>query len=102
MDGTGRNTDPRALRSKAFIAESVGRVEEWVAPLNVTGERTPMFFVCPMSVDGACYGRLSEALGEDQPFYAFQVPSTERNPEIATSIRDLAQRLIVEFENACP
>jgi hypothetical protein len=102
MDGTGRNTDPRVLRSKAFVAESLGRVEEWVAPLNVTGERMPMLFVFPMSVDGACYGRLSEALGEDQPFYAFQVPSTERKPEIATSIPDIARRLIIEFENACP
>jgi hypothetical protein len=102
MDGTGRNTDPRALRSKAFVAESLGRVEEWLAPLNVTGERTPMFFVFPMSVDGACYGRLSEALGEDQAFYAFQVPSSERKPEIATSIPDIARRLIVEFENVCP
>jgi hypothetical protein len=101
MLGTGRNTDPRALRSKAFVAESLGRVEAWVARLNITGERTPMFFVFPMSVDGACYGRLSEALGEDEPFYAFQVPSTERKP-VATSILEIARRLIVEFENVCP
>jgi thioesterase domain-containing protein len=100
MDSTARNTDSRVLRNQAFIAESVNRVKTWIAPLNVTGKRTPMFFVFPMSLDGACYVRLSEALGEDQPFYAFQVPSKERKPEIATSIPDIAACLITEFEKA--
>lgn len=102
MDSTARNTDPRALRSQAFIAESVNCVKAWIAPLNITGQRIPMFFVFPMSLDGACYVRLSAALGEDQAFYAFQIPSKERNPEIATSIADIAGRLVAEFEQAYP
>ena len=98
MDSAVKNTDPRVLRNQAFIAESVNRVQTWIAPLNVRGKRTPIFFVFPMSLDGACYGRLSEELGEDQPFYAFQVPSKERKPEIATTIPDIARCLIAEFE----
>src|SRR6185503_5767092 len=100
MDSTVRNTDSRALRTRAFIAESINRVNTWIAPLNITGERIPMFFVFPISLDGACYVRLSEALGEDQPFYAFQIPSKERKPEIATSVPDIATSLVAELEKA--
>lgn len=97
---TTRNLDSRALRNQAFIAESINRVKLWVAPLNIRGERIPMFFVFPMSLDGASYVRLSEALGDDQPFYALQIPSKERKPELATSIPDVASRLVAEFEEA--
>ena len=102
MDGNARNTDPSILRNRAFIAESLNRVTSWIAPLNVTNQRTPMFFVFPMSLDAACYVRLSEALGEDQPFYAFQVPSQERKPNFATSVPGIGGRLIAEFEKAYP
>jgi thioesterase domain-containing protein len=102
MDGAARNTDPRILRNQAFIAESLNRVKAWIVPLNVTGKRTPMFFLFPMSLDAACYVRLSEALGDDQPFFAFQVPSKERKPDFATSIPDIGGRLIAEFEKAYP
>ena len=98
MDRTAGNPDPQTLRNQAFIAESVNRVKAWIAPLNLAGKRIPMFFVFPMSLDGACYVRLSKALGEDQPFYAFQVPSKERKPELATSISDIAERLVAEFD----
>jgi thioesterase domain-containing protein len=98
MDGPARNSDPRVLRNQAFTAESLNLVKAWVAPLNITGKQTPMFFVFPMSLDGACYVRLSEALGEDQPFYAFQIPSKERRPETVTSIPQLAGHLIAELE----
>jgi thioesterase domain-containing protein len=99
IDETAGNPDPCALRNRAFIAEAISRVKSWIAPLNIAGKRTPMFFVFPISLDGACYVRLSEALGDDQPFYAFQIPSKERKPETATSISDIAGRLVAEFEN---
>ena len=102
MDGTARSTDARILRNQAFIAESLNRVKAWIAPLNITSKRTPLFFVFPMSLDAACYVRLSEALGEDQAFYAFQVPSEERKPDFATSIPDIGGRLIAEFEKVYP
>lgn len=103
MDSTNARTiDPSALRNRAFFAESLNRVRTWIAPLNTSGTRVPMFFVFPMSLDGACYVRLSEALSEDQPFYAFQIPSKERKPETATSIPDIARRLVVEFERVYP
>jgi thioesterase domain-containing protein len=102
MDSAATNNDARVLRNRAFITESLNRVRGWIAPLNIAGKRTPMFFVFPMSLDGACYVRLSEALGEDQPFYAFQVPSKERKPEIATSVHDIAACLVAEFEKAHP
>lgn len=98
MGGTTGNTDPRALRNQAFIAESVNRAKEWIAPLNVTGKQPPLFFAFPMSLDGASYVRLAEAMGDDRPFYAIQLPSKERRPEFATSIADIAARLIAEFE----
>ena len=102
MHSAGRETDPRSQGNQAFIAESLNRVKTWIAPLNITGKRMPMFFVFPITLDGACYVRLSEALGEDQPFYAFQVPSKERKPELATSIPDIARRLIAEFDKTYP
>jgi thioesterase domain-containing protein len=102
MDSAARRTDPRALRSQAFTAESLNLVKAWTAPLNITGRETPMFFVFPMSLDGACYVRLSEALGDDQPFYAFQIPSKDRRPDIAASIPEMAARLIAEFEKVHP
>jgi thioesterase domain-containing protein len=98
MGSPARSTDPRGLRNQAFTAESLNLVKAWIAPLNVTGKQTPMFFVFPMSLDGACYVRLSEALGDDQPFYAFQIPSKVRRPEIATSIPDIAGCLVAEFQ----
>ena len=103
MDSTlAKTTDSRALRTHAFLAESLNRVRGWIAPLNIFGTRTPMFFVFPMSLDGACYVRLSEALGDDQPFYAFQIPSKERTPETATSVPDIARVLVAEFEQTYP
>jgi len=102
MDGSVGSSGSQALRNQAFIAESLDRVKAWIAPLNITDKRMPMFFAFPITLDAACYVRLAEARGDDQPVYAFQVPSKERKPALATSISDIARRLVAELEKTYP
>ena len=60
---------------------------EALVPVRPRGSRLPLFFVHPVSGDVLCYSDLASQLGERQPFYALQVPDTDRPletvPELA-------------------
>ncbi|MEV4423758.1 amino acid adenylation domain-containing protein [Streptomyces sp. NPDC049602] len=48
-----------------------------LVPVRTGGSRTPLVFVHPVGGDVLCYAELAELLGDDQPFYALQLPDTE-------------------------
>ncbi|MFE7603429.1 amino acid adenylation domain-containing protein, partial [Streptomyces sp. NPDC057494] len=48
-----------------------------LVPVRTGGARTPLVFVHPVGGDVLCYAELAELLGDDQPFYALQLPDTE-------------------------
>ncbi|WP_330301262.1 non-ribosomal peptide synthetase/type I polyketide synthase [Streptomyces sp. NBC_00503] len=69
------------------IREAGGSVRRTaLVPIRTGGTQTPLFFVHPVGGDVLCYGELASLLGEDQPFYALQVPDgepLETVPELA-------------------
>ncbi|MFB6630827.1 amino acid adenylation domain-containing protein [Streptomyces sp. NPDC056362] len=48
-----------------------------LVPVRTGGTRTPLVFVHPVGGDVLCYAELAELLGEEQPFYALQLPDAE-------------------------
>jgi thioesterase domain-containing protein len=98
------NALPRGkLRRDALLKEAEHKVVDTIVALNSMGDRTPIFFVYPVTGDGgATYVWLSESLGDEQPFYAFQVPTKQRTPHYVTSVTEIAACLIDEFENIYP
>ena len=70
-----------ALLGEAVRDTGAGLRRTAMVPVRTTGGRPPLFFVHPVGGDVLCYAELAALLGEDQPFYALQVPDA---PELAT------------------
>lgn len=75
----------------ASLAEAVrdagsGLKRTALVPVRTDGSRPPLFFVHPVGGDVLCYAELASLLGEEQPFYALQVPD---GPEL-TTVAELA------------
>ncbi|MGW8768955.1 amino acid adenylation domain-containing protein, partial [Streptomyces sp. NPDC055815] len=68
-----------------------------LVPVRTGGARTPLVFVHPVGGDVLCYAELAELLGEDQPFYALQVPDTE-----LTSVEAMAAHYVTAVREALP
>ncbi|WP_180686107.1 non-ribosomal peptide synthetase/type I polyketide synthase [Streptomyces gossypiisoli] len=69
-----------------------------LVPVRTEGSRPPLFFVHPVGGDVLCYAELASLLGEDQPFYALQVPD---GPEL-TTVAELAAHYAEAITAAVP
>ncbi|WP_190160907.1 non-ribosomal peptide synthetase, partial [Streptomyces litmocidini] len=70
---------------------------EALVPVRTGGARTPLVFVHPVGGDVLCYAELAELLGDDQPFYALQLPDTE-----LTSVGAMAAHYVAAVREALP
>jgi thioesterase domain-containing protein len=61
-----------------------------VVALKATGARPPLFCVHPAGGGAFCYLALSRAVGQDQPFYAFQAPGLDDGQMPQESVEALA------------
>ncbi|MFF9851806.1 amino acid adenylation domain-containing protein, partial [Streptomyces litmocidini] len=68
-----------------------------LVPVRTSGARTPLVFVHPVGGDVLCYAELTELLGDDQPFYALQLPDTE-----LTSVEAMAAHYVAAVREALP
>ncbi|MFF6813143.1 amino acid adenylation domain-containing protein, partial [Streptomyces sp. NPDC012403] len=68
-----------------------------LVPIRTTGSRTPLVFVHPVGGDVLCYAELAQLLGDDQPFYALQLPDTE-----LLSVEDMAAHYAAAVREALP
>ncbi|MEU1231974.1 amino acid adenylation domain-containing protein [Streptomyces sp. NPDC005828] len=68
-----------------------------LVPVRTGGSRTPLVFVHPVGGDVLCYAELAELLGDDQPFYALQLPDAE-----LTSVEAMAAHYTAAVREALP
>ncbi|CAM5665662.1 Amino acid adenylation domain-containing protein OS=Streptomyces griseomycini OX=66895 GN=FHS37_002956 PE=4 SV=1 [Streptomyces griseomycini] len=68
-----------------------------LVPVRTTGSRTPLVFVHPVGGDVLCYAELAELLGDDQPFYALQLPDAE-----LLTVEDMAAHYVAAVREALP
>jgi thioesterase domain-containing protein/acyl-coenzyme A synthetase/AMP-(fatty) acid ligase/acyl carrier protein len=66
------------------------------------GTAAPLFCVHPVGGHVFCYADLAEALGEEQPFYALQAPSSERIGGSLATIEEMANLYLQEIRNVQP
>ncbi|MFI1719472.1 amino acid adenylation domain-containing protein, partial [Streptomyces litmocidini] len=104
--GTGRSLPLSTLFARPTIEllaravrEADGGEEgrEALVPVRTGGSRTPLVFVHPVGGDVLCYAELAELLGDDQPFYALQLPDTE-----LTSVEAMAAHYVAAVREALP
>ncbi|MFD0372041.1 amino acid adenylation domain-containing protein, partial [Streptomyces sp. NPDC127114] len=68
-----------------------------LVPVRTSGSRTPLVFVHPVGGDVLCYAELAELLGEEQPFYALQLPDAE-----LCSVEEMAAHYVAAVREALP
>lgn len=75
-----------------FLAsvETLAGQQQAIVPLQRHGTRAPVFAVPGHNGDVFCYRALSQALGEDQPFFGLQPPGLDGEKQPLTRVEDLA------------
>jgi thioesterase domain-containing protein len=81
----------KQLASNAAWAEALRKADTAIAPLNVDGERTPIYWVHSVTGVGTDAIPLAKALGPNQPFYSIRAPSRSRTAVFASSVEDIAR-----------
>ncbi|MGW0854214.1 hybrid non-ribosomal peptide synthetase/type I polyketide synthase [Streptomyces sp. NPDC002690] len=87
-----------ALLAQAVRDAGTGLRRTALVPVRTGGSRPPLFFVHPVGGDVLCYAGLASLLGEDQPFYALQVPD---EPEL-TTVAELAAHYAEAINTVAP
>jgi thioesterase domain-containing protein/acyl carrier protein len=86
------------------LALLLGRVaaagEEVLVAVRPAGTRPPFFCVHPVGGSVLCYRELAQQLGDDQPFYALQVPEGE--PPADLSLEALATTYVAAVRRRQP
>lgn len=70
-----------------------------LVPIRSEGTKPPLVFVHPVGGDVLCYAELAALLGDEQPFYAVQLPDTD--PPLAT-VPELAAHYVDEVRAVIP
>ncbi|MFZ1008366.1 MAG: thioesterase domain-containing protein, partial [Candidatus Sulfotelmatobacter sp.] len=70
--------------------------------MQENGAAAPFFCVHPVGGHVFCYANLAEALGEEQPFYALQAPTSERIGKSLATIEEIANLYLQEIRNVQP
>jgi thioesterase domain-containing protein len=71
------------------MADSAAAQPTAIVPLQQNGSKPPIFGVHGGG-DVFCYSALSQALGEDQPFFGLQAPGLDGRSEPLTRVEDMA------------
>ncbi|MEU2065087.1 amino acid adenylation domain-containing protein, partial [Streptomyces sp. NPDC013455] len=104
--GLGRSLPLSALFARPTIELLAQAVREGgggeqgrraLVPVRTGGSRVPLVFVHPVGGDVLCYAELAELLGDDQPFYALQLPDTE-----LPGIAEMAAHYVEAVREALP
>jgi len=89
--------------------ETAGKAEEdrktgksVLVTLQGKGSKTPLFFVHPSGGSTHWYKDLSNALGKDQPFYAFQAVGFRGDQPLHTTIEEMASCYIEAMRSVQP
>ncbi len=91
----------------AQLAE-VLRQHDWLSSgsrlvaLQPHGSRPPFFCVHAVGGEVLCYRELSRHLGDDQPFYSFQAPTTEGARALSWNIEEMAAAYVRELRQVQP
>ncbi|MET9913794.1 type I polyketide synthase [Streptomyces sp. NPDC006476] len=70
-----------------------------LVPVQVGGELPPLFFAHPVGGDVLCYAELARLLGDQQPFYALQVPDVDPLP---ATVPEMAEHYTDAIRTAAP
>jgi len=70
--------------------------------IQTAGAKLPFFAVHPTGGDVLCYYHLSQLLGNDQPFYAFQARGLEASTQAVRSIKAMASDYIAAMRSVQP
>jgi acyl transferase domain-containing protein/thioesterase domain-containing protein len=84
------------------VAEEPRPAGTCLIPIQPNGSRPPLFFVHAVGGEVLYYEPLARALGNDQPFYAFQSKLANLDRIDATSLEDLAATYIDELRARFP
>jgi thioesterase domain-containing protein len=80
--------------SVAFYKDENGSrnqgLNELLAPLKVTGDRTPLFMIHPPGGIVVCYRELAAQLPDDQPMYAIRSRGLHGKEKLPETMRDMA------------
>jgi len=93
---------------KHDICEYLGSAQELAArsraivPLQQNGRHTPIFGVPGHNGDVFCYRALSQALGDDQPFFGLQPPGVDGRDTPLTSVPALADYFSTQLRGFQP
>jgi acyl transferase domain-containing protein/thioesterase domain-containing protein len=90
------------IRNAQQPAAMEQRVWSALTPIQTNGSRIPLFCVHAIGGDVVFYEPLSQALGPDQPFYAFRSPQLTTDNFRETSIEDLASLYVKELRTFYP
>jgi thioesterase domain-containing protein len=71
-------------------AQALAAQQRAIVPLQRSGSGTPVFAVPGHNGDIFCYRILAQCLGEEQPFFALQLPGVDGQEEPLTRVEDLA------------
>jgi thioesterase domain-containing protein len=93
------------LASDTTWAEALRRAGTAIAPLNVDGDRIPIYWVHSVTGVGTDAIRLARFLGPQQPFYSIRAPSSNRTASFASSVESMASyytKEIIQFQPQGP
>ncbi|HEY1904169.1 MAG TPA: SDR family NAD(P)-dependent oxidoreductase [Terracidiphilus sp.] len=90
------------IRDAQHPAAAEQRVWSALTPIQASGSRIPIFCVHAIGGDVVFYEPLSQALGPDQPFYAFRSPQLTTDNFRETSIEELASLYVKELRAFYP
>ena len=67
-----------------MLEPNVSQCKSWVVPLRTSGRRPPLFCACAGGGDAFEYRDFADALPDDQPVYAFGVPTLGEEAQFPT------------------
>lgn len=91
-----------AIRKAQKPAAPDERIWSCIVPIQTKGTQVPFFFVHAVGGEVLFYEPLSQALGSNQPFYAFRSLLTTREDIQSTSIEELAAAYVREMRALYP
>lgn len=77
-------------------------LNELLAPLKVTGDRTPLFMVHPPGGIVVCYRELAAHLPDDQPMYAIRARGLHGKEELPSTMQAMAAEYVEAIRSVRP
>jgi thioesterase domain-containing protein/aryl carrier-like protein len=92
---------PTIAELARLLRETSDSDESWpiLVQIQPKGSRQPMFWVHAVGGNVLSYVELARALGDDQPFYAFQSPGLDGKQEMLPTVEDMAECYLAELRS---